>query len=465
VAFSLLNAVLLDAAVVVCCSAGLLAFTRLSLTHPATLYLVFHSGFISLRAIAILNGATTLFSWKGSVPVSESEIVRAIILADLPLITMTCAWILASHRQAKKAMRENRKPPRALQPHILKLVALVCIPVGCIAMLLWSNVPGLSSSLIDPDAVASNWPVIAQTWAGLSLLGLIYWYGFRASLLIPLTAYQCWVIYQGNFRFRLLIPLILLVQIYVDRRGRRWPGAAGVAGLLVCAVLFFPLKGIGQRLQSDHSIEQIWENAQSEIVDVFRGDHPDQMILDQFASSLTLADAHGRLYWGRTYEGLLTVVVPRQWWPEKPSLTQYEKEISTKERPMADDGMTVTMLGEFYLNFSYPGIVIMSFILAYLMGIWFEASYRAGYFSLTHFAYLLVAANLIQVFRDGLISLFVFTVINMLPLAAIVALHLLSRRAGEFFYTQPIVTTPRVRRGIAVEPVASQKSSCSQGYE
>ena len=90
---------------------------------------------------------------------------------------------------------------------------------------------------------------------------------------------------------------------------------------------------------------------------------------------------------------------------------------------MADDGMVVTMLGESYLNFSYPGIVVMSFALAYLTGVWFHAACRAGYFSLEHFAYLLVACNLIQVFRDGLISLFVFIIINMFPLVVIVALH------------------------------------------
>ncbi|HWY67027.1 MAG TPA: O-antigen polymerase [Terriglobales bacterium] len=460
-AFSLFNAVLLDATVVICCVACLAAFARLSVTHPATVYFAFHCGFISVRALAILNGATTLFSWKGSIPVSEVEISRAMMLADLALIAMTCAWILASHRAATLALTKRLERPRALQPEILKLVAAICIPAGCVAMLLWSRFPGVPAQPIEPALVYSNWAIIAQTWAGLSLLALIYWYGFKPSLVISLSAYMGWVIYQGNFRFRLLIPLILLMQIYVDRRGRRWPSAAGIAGLLVSALLFFPLKGIGQRLQASQPIGDVWESAQSEIAKVFHGDHPDEMILDQFASALTLADAHGHLYWGRTYEGLLTVVVPRQWWPEKPGLTRYEHEISTKERPMADDGMVVTMLGEFYLNFSYPGIVIMSFAWAYLMGVWFEAVYRAGYFSLIHFSYLLVASNLIQVFRDGLISLFVFTIINMLPLAVIVALHFFSRRTSGVLYTQPILKTPRVRKRVVPEPIASQESSSS----
>ena len=37
---------------------------------------------------------------------------------------------------------------------------------------------------------------------------------------------------------------------------------------------------------------------------------------------------------------------------------------------MAANGMIVTMLGEFYLNFSYLGIVLIPFVLAYILGAW-----------------------------------------------------------------------------------------------
>jgi hypothetical protein len=81
----LFNEVLIDLTVLICCVACLTAFARLSMTHPATVYLVFHGAFITFRALAIVNSATTLFSWKGAIPVSESEIVRAVVLADLAL--------------------------------------------------------------------------------------------------------------------------------------------------------------------------------------------------------------------------------------------------------------------------------------------------------------------------------------------------------------------------------------------
>ena len=175
---------------------------------------------------------------------------------------------------------------------------------------------------------------------------------------------------------------------------------------------------------------------------VLAGDSEDEAILDQFASALTLEDQHGSFFWGSTYRGLLTVAVPRQWWPQKPGLADFEKDISTRSRPMSEMGMVVTMLGEFYLNFWYAGVIVMSFALAWALGSWFHHAYSHGYFTLQRFIYLVVTCNLLQVFRDGMGSLFVFSVINMMPMAAIAALHLLDKRSSA---REPILKTPRVR--------------------
>jgi hypothetical protein len=329
---------------------------------------------------------------------------------------------------------------------IIHAVSAVAIPLGCAAMLLWSAIPGLPSRQIAGAWAESNWVVTAQTWAGLSLLALIYWYGFKSGFVIPLAAYFSLVIYQGGFRFRLLIPLILLTQIYFDRRRRRWPTLTGLVVLLSCGLLFFPLKRIGQQLQAGEGWHEIWQSSLIEVGDAFRGDHPDEMILDEFASSLTLADQYGKSYWGGTYVGLLTVAIPRQWWPEKPGLADFEKDISTASRAMAANGMVVTIVGEFYLNFSYVGVVVLCFVIAYVSGTCFHAAYRCGYFTLPRFTYLLIACNLIQVFRDGLISLFVFPIINMMPLAAMVVLHLLQPATKESRCCTPILDGPRVRQ-------------------
>ena len=445
---SLFNAVLLDAGGWLLCLTALLAFADLSITHPATTYLAFHCLLISARAIAILNGASTLFSGPTTAAVTHAEIARALMVADLGLVTMTAAWIIAANRPLQPI-----PSARPLSLGIIRGVSAVAIPAGCIAILLWSKLPGMALREIGGAWATSNWAVIMQTWAGLSLLALIYWYGFKPVLAFFIFVYLTVVIYQGAFRFRLIIPLILLVQLYVDRRGRRWPTLPTALLLLGGGMLFFPLKEIGQELQTGASMENLWQTTREEVSAVVSGNHPDQSILDQFASTLTLADQHGKLFWGRTYSGLLTVIVPRQLWPEKPGLADFEKEISTAERPMAEDGMVVTMLGEFYLNFSYPGVVILSFAVAYATGRWFQAAYQRSYFTLARFMYLLLACNFMQIYRDGLISLFVFLGINMMPLTAIVLIHCVSR-SGIEVSRRPILVTPRVRARADEQPVA-----------
>ena len=98
---------------------------------------------------------------------------------------------------------------------------------------------------------------------------------------------------------------------------------------------------------------------------------------------------------------------------------------------MAEVGMITTFIGEFYINFGHLGIIVMSYLMAYWLARIYFRAYRAGYHSVLRFTYLLIACNLIQVYRDGLMSLLVFTLVNMMPLAVIVLLHLVKRRRSE----------------------------------
>ena len=156
---------------------------------------------------------------------------------------------------------------------------------------------------------------------------------------------------------------------------------------------------------------------------------PDQQFLDQFACALSLMDDAGHYYYGSTYLALLTLPVPHQWWPDKPGLADYLQDISKPWRPMGALGMIVTFLGESYVNFGYLGIVMIPMLLAYgLARVYFRA-YRSNYYTVIRLCYLLIACNLIQVYRDGLTSIIVFTWVNMMPLMIIVLLHyILPRR-------------------------------------
>lgn len=424
-----MSAVVIDLLVLMGCTILLLRYGRLAHSHPGVIYLFFHVMSITSRLLAILAGAETLFTKWGILyePVTEAELARATFLADLVLIIMTVAWITASVRDERKSKQNHRRlesPSVTLSLRHIWTVAAVAFPIGVIGIAILGNIPGLERPEIDlGEWQESSWLLITTTWAGLSLLALIYWYGFRWWLITPMVIYLFLMSVQGFHRFRAILPLILLLQIYLDRRQKKWPPLPVTTLIIVAMLLFYPMKTIGRMAQEGATITEITQSSQEILTDVLSGQNGDQTVLDQFASSMTLIDRADKRYYGGTYLALLTSPVPRQLWPDKPGLADYQKDISVPSRPMGQMGMIMTFIGEFYINFGYLGIVGISFLMAFWLGHTYFLAYRSNYFSVVRFAYLLIACNLIQVYRDGLTSLFVFTIVNMMPLSAIVFLH------------------------------------------
>lgn len=422
------TAFVLDLAVLTICILLLLRYGRLAHSHPAIIYLIFHILVVPSRLLAVWNGAPALFSdWQLFETVGEEELTRAAFLADLTLIIMTLAWIRASvadlKEKGRKANGVDEQPVTLSLRHIWRVV-VIAFPIGITAILLLGHVPGFEKPDIDlGEWQESSWVTITMSWAGLALLALIYWYGFRWWLIAPMTVHLFLMAVQGYHRFRAVIPLLLLIQIYLDRRGKRWPPAPIIATVVVGILIFFPLKTIGRMEQEGANLAEITRSSSEIVRAAISGQAADQSVLDQLASSLTLIDRADKFYYGSTYLALLTSPIPRQWWPDKPGLADYQTEFSTPARPMRELGMIMTFIGEFYLNFGYPGIVLLSFLTAYWLARTYFRAYRSGYYSVLRFTYLLITCNLLLVYRDGFMSLFVFTLVNMMPLSIIVILH------------------------------------------
>lgn len=425
----LTTAIVVDFFVLAVCTVLLLRYGRLAHSHPAVIYLFFHVVVISSRLLAVMAGAETLFNRWGGVfePVTEGELVRAAFVADVALVTMTVACMLASRVDKKRTGRPAEKPADSHSTlslrHIWTVVG-VAFPIGVLAVAVIGTVPGFERPEIDfGEWQESSWIAITTTWAGLSLLALIYWYGFRWWLVVPMGAYLFIMSVQGFHRFRAIIPLILLLQIYLDRHRKKWPPAYIMLVIITAMLLFYPMKTIGRMAQEGATVTEISESSTEILRDVAAGQSGDQTLLDQLASSLTLIDRADKFYYGSIYLALITNPIPRQWWPEKPTLSEHNVAFSTPSRPMAEMGMVMTFIGESYLNFGSFGVVIISFLTAYWLARLYFRAYRSSYYSVVRFGYLLVACNLIQIYRDGLMSLFLFTVVNMMPLSAIVFLH------------------------------------------
>ncbi|HEY4185138.1 MAG TPA: O-antigen polysaccharide polymerase Wzy [Polyangia bacterium] len=419
------QALLIDVVTVLCCTGLLVRFGDLRLSHPATPYLIFHVHTVTIRLAGLLNGAQELYSNSPNMfePVLPPEIERAALYADIAFWLVTLVWVFYKASPNKSSMKEGMK----LDPRILRPMLFITFAIGVIGLRVAARLPGIE--LYDSSATewsTSSYIIILPTWFGLAVLGYAYYYGGGLWTGIALSAYLLLMSVQGGMRFRVIIGLLLAVQVWVERRDRRWPSKSIVILLAGAALLFFPMKRVGIMVIDGESMSDISAEMSDSATEVSQGSAPDDLFLDEFASALTLLDRRGEMYMGSIFLPLLTLPVPRAFWPDKPILAGYLQDISTSNRPMATSGMISTYLGESYANFGIAGIFLVPPILAFFLAFFCRKAYEVPHDSVLRFAYILLSVNLIQVYRDGLVSIVMFTFVNMMPLMIIIIFHLFS---------------------------------------
>lgn len=119
---------------------------------------------------------------------------------------------------------------------------------------------------------------------------------------------------------------------------------------------------------------------------------------------------------GRMYLALLTLPIPRAWWPEKPSLAVAIEYLSTPTFPLSEIGAVLTLPGDYYLNFGYIGMLIGCLATGYAVCIFYMAAERRSFAGTFGLFYLSFAAISVQVWRDGLVSAVVFMVVYFMPI-------------------------------------------------
>ena len=386
----------------------------------------------------------------GFEPVTFSEIGRAMIWMDVGLVLFTIGSLIATKMhptQRQQMFQLSRKPPIVLNRKIVLYVCCVCFPVGVIFFILKR-----SGSAVDlGDFGQTAYSSLFTMWPLAVLAMGVYFLGFKWWLMLPLLGYLGVVGLQGYHRFMLLLPILLLVNIYLFRNNRRWPPMiVGILGIVLFAI--FPyLKYIGQAFKEGDTrmIQMLLTQGSSKVL---TGDKDtSQDFLDQFACAMTLVDRHGKVYYGAGYVALLTYPIPRAFWPDKPTVVQFLIDIETEQRPMKKEGRIVTLMGDAYVNFREPGMIIYPLTLGFILSWWSISSSFYPHESLRRFMYIIFAPALIQVWRDGLTSLVFFTVVHFMPVFFIATLHLIPSFRGKYMVqrlpgnTQPLKPRPRVK--------------------
>ena len=403
---SLLFDVLVVAAVV------LVMFRRMAFWHPLTAYLLFHLYSFTYRAFNIFAGAPLMYEGQANAEaITIGEINRALLWADIALIVFAFASLWAHLNFDAKASRPVVR--RVLNPNIARAIGLLCLPVG--AYFLY----GIKTSGVDLSAgsASSGYVQVIAMWP-IGALGLLaFAFGFRWYLVGLIAFFLGVVALQGYHRFMLILPLLFFAAYYLQTVRRRWPTLPIVLGAVLVALIFPRLKYIGQAIQfgdTQEAIAQFTESFNFGGKDKQVG--PSEDFLDQFAGGLSLIDTNDRKFWGSTYVAIVTLPIPRAWWPDKPGLADHLQEISTSGRQYNVEGRIITYLGESYLNFGYFGLFFIPGLMGYLLTAYCLQANAGPMQRLSRYVYLVVFMALVQTFRDGLLSIFVFTIVHNMPM-------------------------------------------------
>jgi len=416
---SLLPYLLLDVFVVA--TVIVLMFRRMAFWHPLTAYLLFHLYSFSYRALNIIGGAPLMYTGQANAEaITVEEINRAMLWADVALVVFASASFWAHLQFDAKA--EQPVVRRVMNPNIVRAIGLLCLPIG--AYFLY----GIKTATLDlsVDNASAGYVQVMAMWP-MGVLGLlVFVFGFRWYLVALIAFFLGVVALQGYHRFMLILPLLFFAAYYLQTVRRRWPTFPIIIGAVLVALVFPRLKYIGQAVQYGDSGEAFAQLGQS-----FTFNSKDKEVatseefLDQYAGSLTLADFNDRKFWGSTYLAIITLPIPRAWWPNKPGLADHVQEISTSGRRYDVEGRITTYLGESYLNFGYAGFFFIPALMGYVFTAYFLQSATGPMQRLSRYVYLVIFMALVQTFRDGLLSIFVFTIVHNMPMLFAVIGHMI----------------------------------------
>lgn len=412
---SLIFAFGIDMIIFIACSCFLFKKCRISIYHPATTYLIFHLFAFTIRLFFLASGAQFFLGTQTSyfTEIENHEIVKASLLADVGFFSMTTAWWLEANRKKNITLQKREI---LLDKNALKWILFISIPLGIWGIFSQLYIPMIGKTQLDfGDWSDSSYLQNTQNLLILSMLLIVFKFGFQKYSVIIIGICLFILAFQGQHRYRVLVPCIFLLFLYLHRHQKKWLSLRFIFVIITGIMVFLPMKYVGKLIQQDASFEDLVEFASEYRESLSMGANADFSFLDMYASTITLVDEKDVLYYGATYLNLILLPIPRPFWQNKPSLVQWITDISTSSRNLKELGAIPTIYGEAYVNFGSLGTIFLPFLFARYSARWYFNILNSNPQSANLYLYLYFASILVQVYRDGLTSIVIFLSAYNLP--------------------------------------------------
>ncbi len=410
--------IVIDLFIVVFIGISLSRNKGIDLLNPLFLFLCYHIFFVTLRIIQIdFFGAEIIANQWYDRQISMDEIETAVIVSDLCLIGFYIGFRMGV-TSSRNYVVNIITPYIEKRELAIKYLLYITIVAGIVGLVMFSAISSSGNEAITSEGIGV---VLLRNAAVTSGILLIYLRGFKPLYLVYIGVMLAVFALLGEQRFRVVLPLIFLGSLYIKKKNiRKIPKKMFFAAALVLIVTS-PLKTIGRKFQSNEKIE-LANTLEESYFDLAAGESGDLSFLEQSAAMISNVDIRGDFFYGETFLPILFFWIPKSLWEEKPTLNEWQKEISTSGRDFGELGQISLLSGEGYANFSFYG----AFLVPLFVGRWYSylfSNFREKNYNHKGFlALLLFNMILFQVWRDGLISLFLFPILNYLPIFILILL-------------------------------------------
>lgn len=393
---------------------------EISFLNANFLFLIFHVFFVSVRAYQILIlDAKIIANYWYSEYITIDEIENALVVADFTLVGFTLGFNLLKNKfiqrgrtLAKQFIEYKEKSPKKIKSFIA-----IATFLGIFGTLSFAIIPGQAQTI--GEAETNMFITFLSNLGVISALLLIYERGFKKIYLIYLFIILGIFSIQGYHRYRVILPMLFLMGYYLKVNSLKLPPLKYILLGFVFFVFSFPLKQIGQSIQKKDKIDLV-EVGLNSFNDIVEGESGDLSFLEQSAAMIGSMEKKDKIFYGQTYVPIMFFWVPRVFWSSKPKLNQWQHDISSQGRDYGQMGQISLLSGESYANFRYLG----AFVVPFFVGrIYSRVYYYYRNINIKHKGFLLLLMlNMIlfQVWRDGVISLIVFPIVNYLPILLLI---------------------------------------------
>jgi hypothetical protein len=389
--------------------------------NPCIWWVALHAYTVTFRLVTLNLGLETL--WVIGIR-SNTELVNAAIASDLSLMAVVAAAIFAAHRNAVNIPTSQQgRGPTELDPRIGQIIIFLCLTIGTYALIKFgyaasaARARGIDVSSIDIGRLQqSSYPIAIAGFAVQGALILVALRGFtrwRVLLLFVLLALTSIQVARTAFVLGALFAfLIYQTRIHKTNLSFKW-----AIGFLLLGIAWFVYKPVRNAIDKRQDLSQIIASGQNYVHDTMnQGGSADTQLFDMQGTYMAAADEAGRRFYGSTILPLLYLPIPRFLWPDKPRINEYAVDISSPLRPLVQSGMTPLLSGESYVNFGWLGCAFIPFLYLLGMQIGWQRTRAHNITSAPRMIFLVLLVSMIQVFRDGLISLFIYPIVYYLPL-------------------------------------------------